>query len=312
MGLAFLFPGQGSQYVGMGEDFYKEFDIARKTFDEADQILGFSLSELCFNGPEEELKKTYNTQPAILTMSVALNRMLNNDGIYPDIVAGHSLGEYSALVASGVLKFEDAVSLVRKRGQFMQEASPLGLGSMYAIVGLPREKVEEICREAQSFGIVEPANFNSEKQIVISGEIKALEKAGELAKEAGAKRVVPLSVSAPFHSSLMKEVGEKMRKEIEKVELNDAKIPVIANYNAKALTKKEDILEALIKQIDNPVLWVDSMKLLASEVNMALEVGPGKVLKGLMRDIDRNVKVMEVGKVELYNKAKEALSKNER
>ncbi len=312
MGLAFLFPGQGSQYVGMGEDFYKEFDIVRKTFDEADQILGFSLSELCFNGPEEELKKTYNTQPAILTMSVALNRMLNNDGIYPDIVAGHSLGEYSALVASGVLKFEDAVSLVRKRGQFMQEASPLGLGSMYAIVGLPREKVEEICREAQSFGIVEPANFNSEKQIVISGEIKALEKAGELAKEAGAKRVVPLSVSAPFHSSLMKEVGEKMRKEIEKVELNDAKIPVIANYNAKALTKKEDILEALIKQIDNPVLWVDSMKLLASEVNMALEVGPGKVLKGLMRDIDRNVKVMEVGKVELYNKAKEAFSKNER
>ncbi len=312
MGLAFLFPGQGSQYVGMGEDFYKEFNIVRKTFDEADQILGFSLSELCFNGPEEELKKTYNTQPAILTMSVALNRMLNNDGIYPDIVAGHSLGEYSALVASGVLKFEDAVSLVRKRGQFMQEASPLGLGSMYAIVGLPREKVEEICREAQLFGIVEPANFNSEKQIVISGEIKALEKAGELAKEAGAKRVVPLSVSAPFHSSLMKEVGEKMRKEIEKVELNDAKIPVIANYNAKALTKKEDILEALIKQIDNPVLWVDSMKLLASEVNMALEVGPGKVLKGLMRDIDRNVKVMEVGKVELYNKAKEALSENGR
>ncbi len=312
MGLAFLFPGQGSQYVGMGEDFYKEFNIVRKTFDEADQILGFSLSELCFNGPEEELKKTYNTQPAILTMSVALNRMLNNDGIYPDIVAGHSLGEYSALVASGVLKFEDAVSLVRKRGQFMQEASPLGLGSMYAIVGLPREKVEEICREAQLFGIVEPANFNSEKQIVISGEIKALEKAGELAKEAGAKRVVPLSVSAPFHSSLMKEVGEKMRKEIEKVELNDAKIPVIANYNAKALTKKEDILEALIKQIDNPVLWVDSMKLLASKVNMALEVGPGKVLKGLMRDIDRNVKVMEVGKVELYNKAKEALSENGR
>ncbi len=310
MGLAFLFPGQGSQYVGMGKDFYERFDIVRETFDEADKVLGFSITKLCFEGPEEELKKTYNTQPAILTMSVSLNRMLNNDGIFPHIVAGHSLGEYSALVAAGVLDFKDAVYLVRKRGEFMQEASPLGLGSMYAIVGLSKDKVEEICREASSLGIVEPANFNSEKQIVISGEVKALERAGELAKEAGAKRVVPLSVSAPFHSSLMKDVGEKMKKEIEKVELRDAKIPVIANYNAKALTKKEDILEALIKQIDNPVLWVDSMKLLAKEVDTALEVGPGKVLRGLMRDIDRNVKVMEVGKVELYTKAKEALSKN--
>ncbi len=311
MGLAFLFPGQGSQFVGMGKDFYEKFDIVKNTFDEASEVLGFSISKLCFGGPEEELKKTYNTQPAILTMSVSLNRMLNNDGIYPDIVAGHSLGEYSALVSAGVLAFSDAVYLVRKRGEFMQEASPLGLGSMYAIVGLPREKVEEICRQASSFGIVEPANFNSEKQIVISGEVKALEKAGELAKEAGAKRVIPLSVSAPFHSSLMSKVGEKMRKEIEKVELSDAKIPVIANYNAKALTKKEDILEALIKQIDNPVLWVDSMKLLAQKANFALEVGPGKVLRGLMRDIDRNVKVMDIGKVELYEKAKEAILKDE-
>ncbi len=311
MGLAFLFPGQGSQFVGMGKDFYEKFEIVKKTFDEASEVLGFSISRLCFEGPEEELKKTYNTQPAILTMSVSLNRMLNNDGIYPDIVAGHSLGEYSALVSAGVLAFSDAVYLVRKRGEFMQEASPLGLGSMYAIVGLPREKVEEICRQASSLGVVEPANFNSEKQIVISGEVKALEKAGELAKEAGAKRVVPLSVSAPFHSSLMSEVGEKMRKEIEKVKLSDAKVPVIANYNAKALTKKEEILEALIKQIDNPVLWVDSMKLLAQKVNFALEVGPGKVLRGLMRDIDRNVKVMDIGKIELYEKAKEAILKDE-
>ncbi len=308
MGIAFLFPGQGSQYVGMGKDFYEKFDIVRETFNEADEVLGFSISKLCFEGPEEELKKTYNTQPAILTMSVSLNRMLNNDGIYPEIVAGHSLGEYSALVSAGVLEFKDAVYLVRKRGELMQEASPLGLGSMYAIVGLSKEKVEEICDKAKEYGIVEPANFNSLKQIVISGEVKALEKAGELAKEAGAKRVIPLSVSAPFHSSLMKHVGEKMRKEIEKVKMNDAKIPIIANYNAKPLTKKDEILEALIKQIDNPVLWVDSMKVLAQKVNTALEVGPGKVLRGLMRDIDRNVKVMEVGKVELYLKAKEALS----
>ena len=311
MGIAFLFPGQGSQYVGMGKDFYEKFEIFRETFDEADEVLGFSISKLCFEGPEEELRKTYNTQPAILTMSVALNKMLNDDGIYPDIVAGHSLGEYSALVSAGVLNFEDAVILVRKRGEFMQEASPLGLGSMYAIVGLSREKVEEICNEARKFGVVEPANFNSEKQIVISGEVKALEKAGELAKEAGAKRVIPLSVSAPFHSSLMKDVGEKMKKEIEKVELHDARIPVIANYNARPLTKKEEILDALIKQIDNPVLWVDAMKVLSGKVSMALEVGPGKVLRGLMRDIDRNIKVMDVGKVELYNKAKEMLSKDD-
>ncbi len=311
MGIAFLFPGQGSQYVGMGKDFYEKFEIFRETFDEADEVLGFSISKLCFEGPEEELRKTYNTQPAILTMSVALNKMLNNDGIYPDIVAGHSLGEYSALVSAGVLDFKDAVSLVRKRGEFMQEASPLGLGSMYAIVGLSREKVEEICSKAGEFGIVEPANFNSEKQIVISGEVKALEKAGELAKEAGAKRVVPLSVSAPFHSSLMKDVGEKMKKEIEKVELHDARIPVIANYNARPLTKKQEILDALIKQIDNPVLWVDAMKVLSGKIDMALEVGPGKVLRGLMRDIDRSIKVMDIGKVELYNKAKEMLLKND-
>ena len=308
MGIAFLFPGQGSQYVGMGKDFYDRFDIVKETFNEADDVLGFSISKLCFEGPEEELKKTYNTQPAILTMSVSLNRMLNNDGIYPEIVAGHSLGEYSALVSAGVLSFRDAVYLVRKRGEFMQEASPLGLGSMYAIVGLPREKVEEICNKAREYGVVEPANFNSLKQIVISGEVKALEQAGQLAKEAGAKRVIPLNVSAPFHSSLMRDVGEKMRKEIEKVKMNDAEIPIIANYNARPLIKKDEILEALIKQIDNPVLWVDSMKVLAQKVNMALEVGPGKVLKGLMRDIDRSVKVMDIGKVELYFKAKEVLS----
>ena len=310
MKIAFLFPGQGSQYVGMGKDFYENFPVVKEIFDKADEVLGFSISRLCFEGPEEELKKTYNTQPAILTMSVGLNKILTNDGFVPDIVAGHSLGEYSALVAAGVLSFEDAVMLVRKRGEFMQEASPLGLGSMYAIVGLSREDVEEICKEAQKFGIVEPANFNSEKQIVISGEVKALEKAGELAKSKGAKRVIPLNVSAPFHSSLMKDVGEKMRKEIEKVELNDAKIPVIANYNAKPLIKKEEILEALIKQIDNPVLWVDSMKELAKRVNAAFEVGPGKVLRGLMRDIDRSVKVVDIGKITLYNKAKEEFLKN--
>ena len=307
MDIGFIFPGQGSQFVGMGKDFYNEFEEMREAYDRANEILGFDLKDLCFFGPEDELRKTYNTQPAILAMSVGLAKILTGKGIEPHIVAGHSLGEYSALVIAGVIKFEDALLLVRKRGEFMQEASPLGLGSMYAIIGLSPDKVEEICVQARKKGIVEPANFNSHKQVVISGEIEALKVAGELAKEHGARKVVPLNVSAPFHSSLMKDVEEKMKKEIEKITINDARIPVVVNYSAKAFTKKEDITDALIKQIAHPVLWLDSIKTITKYTTFMLEVGPGKVLRGLMRDIDRNIKVLDTGKVQAFKKTMEEL-----
>ena len=287
MKTAFVFPGQGSQAVGMGKD------LAEKYLDQANQILGFDLKKLCFEGPEEELKKTEITQPAILTVSVAAFEWLKSKNApLPAAVAGHSLGEYSALVAASALSFQDAVKIVRLRGKFMQEAVPLGEGSMAAIIGLSKEMVEDCCRKASSKGVVAAANLNSPGQIVISGKKEAVEEAARLCKEAGAKRTVTLQVSAPFHSSLMQPAAEKLQAELDQIEIKDAKIPVVANAIADYAFKKEEIRDLLIKQVTRPVLWEDSIKkMLADGITSFIEVGPGKVLSGLTQRINRKVEV---------------------
>jgi [acyl-carrier-protein] S-malonyltransferase len=289
--VAFIFPGQGSQQVGMGADLVEEFAVAKETFAEADNALDIDISKLCFEGPAEDLQETSNTQPAILTTSIAVYRVLKEKGIEPDIVAGHSLGEYSALVAAGVLDFTDAVKLVRKRGQLMEEAD----GTMAAIIGLNAKEVEELCQKASTAGIVEPANYNCPGQIVISGEKEGVEQATKLAQEAGAKKAVILNVSGPFHSSLMEPAGEKLSKELAEVTLNDAQVPVVTNINAEFTTKDEDFVQALIKQISGSVRWEESVKAMIEDgVDTFVEVGPGRVLKGFMRRIDRKVTALNV------------------
>ncbi len=295
--IAFVFPGQGSQVVGMGKDLYESFPVARRVFEEADAALGFSITELCFQGPEEELRKTYNTQPAILTVSMACYAVLKEKGIVPQIVAGHSLGEYSALVAAGVLQFADAVRLVRKRGQFMQEAVPLGQGSMAAILGMDRDKIVSICQqiEADGHGVVQAVNFNCPGQVVIAGEKAAVEKAAEDLKAAGAKRAVMLPVSAPFHSSLMQPAAERLSAELDAITVSDAEIPVVANIHGKIVEKGEEIKSSLVKQADSPVLWEDCVAGMTSfGANLFIEVGPGKVLSGFTKKIDKEVENLNI------------------
>ncbi|QJW44366.1 ACP S-malonyltransferase [bacterium BFN5] len=294
--VAFVFPGQGSQVVGMGKELYEKYDIAKELFHKADQALGYSIMDMCFNGPEEELRKTYNTQPAILTISVICHEILKQQGLTPDIVAGHSLGEYSALVAAGALEFSDAVLLVHKRGQFMQQAVPIGEGSMAAILGLDRNSIVEICEKAQAeFGAVQAVNFNCPGQVVIAGKAQAVEKAVEMLKAAGAKRAVMLPVSAPFHSTLMEPAAAKLAVELENIEVQDAVIPVVANVDGKIVTNGSTIKKLLVEQAASPVKWEDCVAEMTDYgADLFVEVGPGKVLSGFTKKITKEVQSLNV------------------
>jgi len=296
--LVFLFPGQGSQAVGMGRDLSEKFPIAKQTFEEADEALGLSLSKLCFEGPEEQLKLTEFTQPAIFTVSIAAQRMLAEKGVTPSFVAGHSLGEYSADVAAGVLSFTDAVKTVRNRGRYMQEAVPAGEGAMAAILGLAPEAVIEVCAKAasESGGVVSAANLNSPEQTVISGAAAAVEKAGALAKDAGAKKVVMLAVSAPFHCALMQPAQDRLAEDLGQLSFSAASVPVVTNVDAALTTSAEQLREALVRQVTGSVRWVESMRVLIEQKpTHFIEVGPGRVLAGLMRQVDRSQTALSVG-----------------
>ena len=293
--VAFLFPGQGSQYSGMGRELFESFASARAVFEQADRALGFSLSELCFRGSEEDLKLTANTQPALLTVSVATYRVLEEKGVRPDFVAGHSLGEYSALVAAGSLEFEAAVRLVRARGQYMQEAVPAGLGAMAAILGLRPSEVAGICRKAAENEIVAPANLNSPEQTVISGHAAAVKRAVELASAGGAKRAVILPVSAPFHSELMRPAQERLEKDLRQTKFAPLRIPLVTNVDVAVITSGDEAREALIRQVTLPVRWEESMReLIEQGAGTFVEVGAGRVLSGLLRQIERSVHCFNV------------------
>lgn len=295
--LVFLFPGQGSQAVGMGRDLSEKFPIAKQTFDEADDALGFSLSRLCFEGPEEQLRLTEFTQPAIFTVSIAAQRVLAESGIHPSFVAGHSLGEYSANVAAGVLPFADAVKTVRNRGRYMQEAVPAGQGAMAAILGLSSEAATEICVKAaaETDAVVSPANLNSPEQTVISGATAAVERAAALARESGAKKVVMLAVSAPFHCAMMQPAQDRLAQDLRTLSFAASGIPVVTNVDAALTGDPEQLRDALIRQVTGSVRWVESMRLLIGQApDCFIETGPGKVLCGLMRQIDRGQKCLNV------------------
>jgi len=298
--LAFIFPGQGSQYVGMGKELADNFKVAHEAFQEADEALKFSISSLCFKGPEEELKLTSNTQPAILTVSVAALRVLSSEtGIHPVLLAGHSLGEYSSLTAARAMNFSDAVRTVRLRGEFMQEAVPAGKGAMAAILGLEADEVEEICRLAAQGEVVSPANFNSPWQVVISGHTKAVSRAVEKALEKGAKKTVMLAVSAPFHCSLMKPAAERLEEALQEVPVYDIRTPVISNADAQPYPSKERIKDLLVKQVNHPVRWEESMReMIKKGIKTVMEIGPGKVLTGLMRRISQGVKTLNLENLE--------------
>jgi len=291
----FVFPGQASQYPGMGKELAENYPAARAVFEEADKALGFSISKMCFEGSEEELKLTANTQPAILTVSVAAYRVVAEKGLAPDYVAGHSLGEYSALVAVGALNFADAVRLVRKRGQYMQDAVPAGQGGMAAIMGISPAVVQDACKRAAAGEICTPANLNSPEQTVISGHASAVKRAVEIASQLGAKRSMMLAVSAPFHSALMMPAQEKLAKDLRATKFADLQVPLVTNVDADTIRKGDEAREALIRQVSMTVRWQESMRLLLDEgVNTFVEVGPGRVLTGLMRQIERSVASLNV------------------
>ena len=301
--IAFLFPGQGSQYAGMGQELARNFPAARRVFDQADEALGFAISQLCFEGPEDQLRLTENTQPAILACSVAVHAVLRERGLEANYVAGHSLGEYSALVAAGSIEFAEAVCLVRKRGRYMQEAVPSGVGAMAALIGMPAGKLESICSEAAQGEVVAPANLNSPAQAVIAGHAGAVERAMKLAKEAGARKAVLLQVSAPFHCVLMKPAQERLSADLDAIGFKDLAVPLVNNFAAREIRTGADAREGLKQQVPNPVRWEDSIRKLASEgVDRFVEVGPGKVLTGLLRNIDRSLDGSAVGDLKSLEK----------
>ena len=308
MDYAIIFPGQGAQVVGMGRDFYDTYPVAKNIFDEADKALGFSLSDVIFEGPEEALMKTSNTQPAIMTVSIATLAVLEErmgHKLEPKCVAGHSLGEYTALVAAGVLPFADAVRLVHKRGQWMQEAVPVGVGAMAAVMGLDIQTLSEVC-EAASEGEsrCQPANVNAPSQIVISGHADAVARAGEIAKERGASKVIPLKVSAPFHSDLMRPVAQELETFFDSLNWEQARVPIVANVDAKARTDASEIRKALCAQTYSPVLWVeDVLKMEALGVEAFLEIGPGNTLCGLIKRTIKNKNLFPVNKCADLEKA---------
>lgn len=294
--IAFIFPGQGSQTIGMGKDLFDNFAAAREVFNEADDALGFSLSEMCFAGNEEDLQLTANTQPAILTTSVAAFRAMKSEGFAkPDFVAGHSLGEYSALVAADVLNFADAVRTVRKRGTYMQEAVPVGVGAMAAILGLDLETVELGCSEAVQGQVCSPANINSPSQIVIAGNTEAVDRACEILKEKGATRAIKLNVSAPFHCALMMPAQEKLAGDLQTLQYGKFSVLIVHNFDAERNGNVSAVCDALTKQVSSPVRWQQSIEnVIAEGVETFVEVGPGKVLSGLVRQINRDVRNLNV------------------
>jgi [acyl-carrier-protein] S-malonyltransferase len=295
--IAFVFPGQGAQKVGMGQSLAAAFPICRDTFAEADAALGEPLSAMCFEGPEDRLMLTENTQPAILTMSVAVHRLAESEGWRADFAAGHSLGEYSAHVAAGTLSFADAVRTVRRRGRYMQEAVPVGEGAMAAILGLDAGEVARACSEvaAESGRIVSPANLNAPGQVVIAGHASAVAAAGDRAKTFGAKRAIPLAVSAPFHCALMKPAEARLAPELRALAAHDPRFPIVANVDAEPKRDAASAIEALVRQVSSPVRWEDVVKRLVSEgVTTFVEMGPGSVLAGLIKKIDRRVKVLSI------------------
>lgn len=304
---AFIFAGQGAQYIGMGKELYEAFPVCRQTFEEAGDSLSFNLKELIFQGTTEELNLTENTQPAVVTMSIAALRAILQYGIKPDMVAGLSLGEYSALTAGGVFTLSQVVPLVRKRGRFMQEAVPEGIGKMCAILGLSEDKLREACHEAGIKGIVEPANFNCPGQIVIGGEIAAVDEAARLAKAMGAMKTIDLAVSAPFHTSMLKPAATRLREELEPMELEALQLPLINNVEADH-TASDQVKELLYRQVMSSVLWEQSVrKMIAEGVDQFVEIGPGKILSGFVRKIDRGLKVYHVENIASLEAAVEAL-----
>jgi len=300
---AFIFPGQGSQYIGMGKEFHENFPVARQVFEEADDALHFPISALCFKGPPDQLKLTENTQPAILATSVAALRVLQTeDGITPQLAAGHSLGEYSALVASGAFDFGDAIQIVRLRGRFMQEAVPVGEGTMAAVLGMDRDEIEKLCEEVSQGEVISPANFNCPGQIVVAGHTKAVHRAVDKAEEMG-KKAVLLPVSAPFHSPLMKPAGSRLEKELEKITVGDLKIPVVTNVEAEINVSKARVKGLLVTQVFHPVRWEESMQRMVKEgIERVIEIGPGKVLSGLMRRIDGGVETKNLEDIQTLKK----------
>ena len=305
--IAFMFPGQGSQYVGMGKDLAEKFPVVRETLEMADDALGESLSRLCFDGPEDDLRLTVNTQPAVLAVSIAMYRLLESRGVKPVMVAGHSLGEYSAHVAAGTLSFGDALRIVRRRGSYMQEAVPVGTGAMAAIIGLDSKLVDQACRESANGEIVSPANMNAPGQVVIAGDTSAVERAGQRSMALGARRVMALPVSAPFHCKLMRPAQIRLEPELRRIVVSDPSVPVIANCDALPKKTATEAVDALVNQVSAPVLWEDVVrKMSSSGIKTCVEVGPGKVLTGLLKKIDRAVTAWNVSDVSSFLEVQES------